>query len=90
MGRALSSDPSLLVLISPTVGVDVAAKAALLGIVEDARAAGAAVLLVSDDLEELRIATRLIVMVRGRVVREFPERPWDEAEPIAVAEGLAA
>ena len=89
-GRALSSDPSLLVLISPTVGVDVAAKAALLGIVEDARAAGAAVLLVSDDLEELRIATRLIVMVRGRVVREFPERPWDEAEPIAVAEGLAA
>jgi simple sugar transport system ATP-binding protein len=90
VGRALSSEPSLLVLISPTVGVDVASKAALLGIVEDARAAGAAVLLVSDDLEELRIATRLIVMVRGRVVREFPERPWDEAEAIAVAEGLAA
>ena len=90
VGRALSSNPSLLVIISPTVGVDVAAKAALLKIVEDARVAGTAVLLVSDDLEELRIATRLIVMVRGRIVREFRERPWDEAEPIAAAEGLAA
>jgi len=80
----------LLVIISPTVGVDVAAKAALLKIVEDARVKGTAVLLVSDDLEELRIATRLIVMVRGRIVREFRERPWDEAEPIAAAEGLAA
>ena len=90
VGRALSSNPSLLVIISPTVGVDVAAKAALLRIVDEARADGAAVLLVSDDLEELRIATRLIVMVRGRIVREFRERPWNEAEPIAAAEGLAA
>ena len=90
VGRALAAQPSLLVVVSPTVGVDVAAKAALLRIVEDARVAGAAVLLVSDDLEELRIATRLIVMVRGRIVREFRERPWDEAEPIAAAEGLAA
>jgi simple sugar transport system ATP-binding protein len=90
VGRALASNPSLLVIISPTVGVDVAAKAALLKIVESARIAGTAVLLVSDDLEELRIATRLIVMVRGRIVREFRERPWDEAEPIAAAEGLAA
>ena len=90
VGRALSSKPSLLVIISPTVGVDVAAKAALLKVLEEARSGGTAVLLVSDDLEELRIATRLIVMVRGRIVREFRERPWDEAEPIAAAEGLAA
>ena len=90
VGRALSSNPSLLVIISPTVGVDVAAKAALLRIIEQARVGGAAVLLISDDLEELRIATRLIVMVRGRIVREFRERPWEEAEPIAAAEGLAA
>jgi len=90
VGRALASKPSLLVLISPTMGVDVASKAALLRTVEDARGAGAAVLLVSDDLEELRVATRLAIMVRGRIVREFSERPWDEAEAIATAEGLAA
>jgi simple sugar transport system ATP-binding protein len=90
VGRALASDPSLLVIVSPTTGVDVASKAALLGIVEEARREGMGVLLVSDDLEELRIATCLIVMVRGRIVREFRERPWDETEAIAAAEGLAA
>jgi simple sugar transport system ATP-binding protein len=90
VGRALASKPSLLILISPTMGVDVASKAALLRTVEDARGAGAAVLLVSDDLEELRVATRLAIMVRGRIVREFSERPWDEAQAIATAEGLAA
>ena len=90
VGRALASDPSLLVVVSPTVGVDVASKEALLGVVEHARAEGMAVLLVSDDLDELRICTRLLVLVRGRIVREFRERPWDRLELIATAEGLAA
>jgi simple sugar transport system ATP-binding protein len=90
VGRALASKPSVLVIVSPTTGVDVASKAALLGAINDARRDGMAVLLVSDDIEELRIATRLIVMVRGRVVREFPERPWNESDAIAAAEGLVA
>jgi simple sugar transport system ATP-binding protein len=90
VGRALSSEPTLLVVVSPTVGVDVAAKEALLGVVEHARAEGMAVLLVSDDLDELRICTRILVLARGRIVREFRERPWDRLELIATAEGLAA
>jgi simple sugar transport system ATP-binding protein len=90
VGRALASKPSVLVLVSPTVGVDVASKAVLLKLVDEARRDGMAVLLVSDDLEELRIATRLLVMVRGRIVREFPERPWNESDAIAAAEGLVA
>ncbi len=90
VGRALASDPSLLVVVSPTVGVDVASKEALLGVVEQARSDGMAVLLVSDDLDELRICTRLLVLVRGRIVREFREPPWDRVELIAAAEGLAA
>jgi simple sugar transport system ATP-binding protein len=90
VGRALASDPSLLVVVSPTVGVDVASKEALLGVVEQARSGGMAVLLVSDDLDELRICTRLLVLVRGRIVREFSERPWDRLELITTAEGLAA
>jgi simple sugar transport system ATP-binding protein len=80
----------VLVIVSPTTGVDVASKAVLLGVIDDARRDGMAVLLVSDDVEELRIATRLIVMVRGRVVREFRERPWNERDAIAAAEGLVA
>jgi len=90
VGRALVSKPSVLVIVSPTTGVDVASKAVLLKVIDEARQDGIAVLLVSDDLEELRIATRLLVMVRGRVVREFRERPWDDRDAIAAAEGLVA
>jgi simple sugar transport system ATP-binding protein len=88
VGRALASRPSLLVVIGPTVGVDVASKEALLGVIDGARAEGMAVLLVSDDLDELRICTRVLVMRRGRIVREFREAPWDRQKLIAAAEGL--
>ena len=44
VGRAFSADPSLLVVVSPTVGVDVASKEALLGVVEQATTEGTAVL----------------------------------------------
>ena len=31
-----------------------------------------------------------LMVVRGRMVREFPERPWNEKDAIAAAEGLVA
>jgi simple sugar transport system ATP-binding protein len=88
VARALASRPELLVVVSPTVGVDVASKEALLGVVERARDEGAAVLLVSDDLDELRICTRVLVVRRGAIVKELHEAPWDRHELIAAAEGL--
>ena len=53
-----------------------------------ARRTGRAVLLVSDDLDELRICTRVLVVRRGAIVRELREAPWDRHELIAAAEGL--
>jgi simple sugar transport system ATP-binding protein len=88
VGRALASRPGVLVVVSPTVGVDVASKEVLLGVIDDARAQGTAVLLVSDDLDELRICTRVLVVHRGSVVKELREPPWDRVELIAAAEGL--
>ncbi len=90
VGRALSAEPSLLVVVSPTVGVDVASKEALLDVVDGARAEGCAVLLVSDDLGELRICTRVLVLRRGKIVKEFSDPPWDRHALIATAEGLTA
>ena len=90
VGRALAAEPSVLVVLSPTVGVDVASKEALLRVVDRAREDGAAVLLVSDDLDELRICTRVLVVRRGAVVRELLEPPWDRLELISAAEGLEA
>jgi simple sugar transport system ATP-binding protein len=90
VGRALAAQPSLLVVVSPTVGVDVASKEALLGVVDRARQDGTAVLLVSDDLDELRICTRVLVVRRGAIVKELREPPWDRHELISAAEGLDA
>jgi simple sugar transport system ATP-binding protein len=88
VGRALVSTPSMLVVISPTVGVDIASKEALLGVIDEACREGTAVLLVSDDLDELRICTRVLVVRRGSIVREFAAPPWDRQSLIATAEGF--
>src|SRR5581483_6912497 len=88
VGRALARHPTVLVAISPTVGVDVAAKESLLNVIGAACDSGTSVLLVSDDLEDLRICTRLLIMVKGRLVKEYREAPWDRHELIAAVEGL--
>src|SRR5207245_1053350 len=88
VGRALARHPVVLVAVTPTVGVDVAAKESLLNVIGAARDGGTAVLLVSDDLEDLRICTRLLVMVKVRLVKEYRQPPWDRHELIAAVEGL--
>jgi len=88
VGRALASDPGVLIAVNPTVGVDVASKEALLDTIAAARDRGVAVLLVSDDFDDLRVCTRLIVMVRGRIAHEFDQPPWDRQRLISAVEGL--
>ncbi|NGM13197.1 sugar ABC transporter ATP-binding protein [Verrucosispora sp. WMMA2044] len=87
MGRALASDPKLLVLITPTAGVDVRSKQTLLGVVEEVRRRGTGVLVVSDELDDLRICDRVLVMFQGRVVREM-SHGWSDNELVAAMEGV--
>jgi len=89
VARALARDPKAVVAVAPTQGVDVASKRSLLGALESARTGGAGVLLVSDDLADLAIANRIVVLVRGSVFAEFTDPPWDRERLIAAAEGLA-
>jgi simple sugar transport system ATP-binding protein len=88
VGRAMAPDPAVLVAVNPTVGVDVASKDALLDAIGQARDNGVAVLLVSDDFEDLRVCSKLLVMVRGRIAVEFDQPPWDRQRLIAAVEGL--
>ncbi|TDD38413.1 sugar ABC transporter ATP-binding protein [Nonomuraea terrae] len=85
--RALVDDPKALVVINPTAGVDVKAKQALLGAVEDAVERGAGAVVVSDELDDLRICDRVLVMFHGRVVKDVP-RGWTDHELVAVMEGI--
>jgi simple sugar transport system ATP-binding protein len=87
MGRALSNDPQVLVLIDPTAGVDVKSKESLLAAVDQSARDGRAVLMVSDDLDDLRCCDRVVVMFRGTIAREFPAG-WAEADVIGAMEGM--
>jgi len=87
MGRALAGEPKLLVLITPTAGVDIRSKETLLDAVDDVRAAGTAVLVVSDELDDLRACDRVLVMFQGRIVREV-DRGWTDQDLVAAMEGV--
>jgi simple sugar transport system ATP-binding protein len=89
MGRALASEPKVLVVLHPMQGVDIASKAALFGILERVRAAGTAVLMVSDDLDELVACDRILVIFRGRLVAEFGA-DWRDHELVAAIEGVTS
>jgi simple sugar transport system ATP-binding protein len=87
MARALASAPRVLVLLYPTQGVDIASKEALFAIVERARSGGAGVLIVSDELDELSVCDRVLVVFKGRLTEEFPAG-WSSEELVAAIEGI--
>ena len=89
MGRALSSSPKVLVLVSPTQGVDIASKAALFHIIENERAQGTAVLIVSDDLDELIVCDRVLVIFKGQITGEVAAG-WRDKDLVAAIEGVTA
>ena len=89
LARALASGPKALVLVSPTAGVDVRSKESLLRAVAGAAAAGTAVLIVSDELDDVRSCDRVLVMFHGRVVLSAP-RGWDDADLVGAVEGVRA
>ena len=89
MGRALASDPKVLVLVYPTQGVDVASKEALFDIVAKAQAAGTGVLLVSDDVDELQACDRILVIFKGRLAAGFGPG-WSERGLIGAMEGVTS
>jgi simple sugar transport system ATP-binding protein len=87
MARALANDPRLLLLITPTAGVDVRSKEFLLQKVESTAAGGAGVVIASDELDDLRVCDRVLVMFHGRIVTEM-QRGWRDSELVAAMEGL--
>lgn len=69
----------VLVAAQPTRGVDLAACADIHGRLEEAARGGAAVLVLSADLDELRaLCVRILVLARGRIVAELSPGASDE------------
>lgn len=81
VGRALIDEPALIVAYNPTRGIDVGAAALVQSRLIEARNRGAAVLLVSFELDEIfALADRILVMYRGAIVGEMNAEQADRGE----------
>jgi len=68
VGREIQADPKLLIVSQPTWGVDVGAAAQIRGELLALRDKGCALLVVSEELDELfEICDRMVVIAKGRV-----------------------
>ncbi len=84
LAAALLHDPDLLILDEPTVGVDPQSRAAMFANLEALKARGKAILYTTHYMEEAeRLADRLVIMERGRVVADDTLRGLVRAHPIA-------
>ena len=75
LAKWLAVAPKLLILDSPTVGVDVGARAGIFEIVRKLGAEGLAIVLISDEVPEVFFnADRVLHMAGGRIVRDYDPR----------------
>lgn len=72
LAKWLASSPKLLILDSPTVGVDVGARAGLFKIIRNLANDGLAILMISDEVQEVYFnSDRVIHMSKGEFINEY-------------------
>ena len=87
VGREIDANPKLLIVSQPTWGVDVGAAAQIRGEILALRDAGCAVLVVSEELDELfEVCDRLHVIARGKL---SPSVPIAEARVEKIGEWMS-
>jgi simple sugar transport system ATP-binding protein len=74
LARELSSEPTLLIAMQPTRGLDVGAIEGVQRMLLEQREEGAAILLVSEELEEIfTLSDRIVVVYEGEIVADGVE-----------------
>jgi simple sugar transport system ATP-binding protein len=87
VGREIDAKPTLFIVSQPTWGVDVGAAAQIRGEILALRDAGCAVLVVSEELDELfEVCDRLHVIARGKL---SPSVPMAEATVEKIGEWMS-
>ena len=72
LARELARDPGVLIAAQPTRGVDIGATEYIHRRLLDARKSGVAVLLISEDLDEIiALADRIVVMYEGQIIGQL-------------------
>jgi ribose transport system ATP-binding protein len=91
LARWLLAQASVFLMDEPTRGIDVGAKAEVYELIRRLASAGAAIVLVSSELEEiLGLAHRILVMHRGRIAGELARDQATEDSVMRLATGGAA
>jgi simple sugar transport system ATP-binding protein len=81
LAKWLATDPRVLILDSPTVGVDIGAKAGIFQVVDELAARGLAILLISDEVEEVLYQShRILVMRSGQIAGTYDPQRVSEQE----------
>jgi D-xylose transport system ATP-binding protein len=90
LGKALMTEPSVVMLDEPTRGIDVGAKIEVYELINQLTTSGKAVILVSSELPELMgMSDRIIMLAEGRIGGEFPREAFSPEKLLAAAMGRA-
>ncbi len=72
LAKWLATNPKILILDTPTAGVDIRNKQGIYGIIHKLAAEGVAILMISDEIPEVYFNTdRILHMREGRLVKEY-------------------
>lgn len=88
LAKWLETQPQVLLLDEPTIGVDIGAKHEIYRLMHEWTAAGRAILLITSELPELlALSDRILVMHRGKIIREFLQAEATQEKVIQAAMG---
>ena len=91
LGKALMTEPTVVLLDEPTRGIDVGAKLEVYELINRLTAEGKAVILVSSELPELMgMSDRIIMLTAGRIGGAFARADFAQEKLLAAAMGRGA
>lgn len=91
LAKALSNQPSVLILDEPTRGVDIGAKQEIYRLIDELANQGSAILMISSELDEvLAMSDRIIVMREGTIADEFSRDQASREALMSAAAGVNA
>ena len=86
IGRALSTNPRLVILDEPTRGIDAAARGDVYTIIHQLKSQGVAIMLISSDMEEIvELSDRAVIVFQGRIKRELKKSEINQENLMAAS-----
>ena len=88
LAKWLASEPKILILNGPTVGVDIGSKHDIHVILQDLAKEGMGVIIISDDIPELmQTCRRILLLTEGRITGELDPETTTEQEVARMVTG---